>query len=57
MSCTASTQGGLKNRMINITFTFSNFKKIQLNNSTEIIFKNDLSVVQEFPPYIDVVIR
>ncbi len=46
-----------KNRMMNITFTFTNFKKIQSNNSSDITFQNDLSVIQEFPPYIDVVIR
>ena len=46
-----------RNRMMYITFTFTHFRKIKSDDSGEIILENDLSVIQEFPSYIDVIIR
>jgi FkbH-like protein len=46
-----------RNRMMYITFTFTHFRKIETDDSRGIILENDLSVIQEFPSYIDVIIR
>jgi FkbH-like protein len=46
-----------KNRMTYITFMFANFKKAESNNAGGMVLENDLSIVQEFPSYIDVIIR
>ncbi len=46
-----------RNRMTYITFMFANFRKVESRNGGSIILENDLSAVQEFPSYIDVVVR
>ena len=46
-----------RNRMTYITFMFANFKKTESNDAGSTILENDLSIVQDFPPYIDVIIR
>jgi FkbH-like protein len=46
-----------RNRMTYITFMFANFKKAELKDDGSMILENDLSIVQDFPPYIDVIIR
>lgn len=44
-----------RNRMMYTTFKFANFKEIQTDGSGTKLLENDLSLIQEFPPYIDVV--
>ena len=46
-----------KNRMTYITFMFANFKKAESKHAGSMILENDLSIVQDFPSYIDVIIR
>lgn len=46
-----------KNRMTYITFMFANFKKAESKDAGSMILENDLSIVQDFPSYIDVIIR
>lgn len=46
-----------RNRMTYITFMFANFRKVESKNDGRIALENDLSSVQEFPSYIDVIIR
>jgi len=46
-----------RNRMTYITFTFANFKKAESKDADNLILENDLSMVQDFPSYIDVIIR
>jgi FkbH-like protein len=46
-----------RNRMTHITFTFANFRKVESRSDGSIILENDLSAVQEFPSYVDVVVR
>ena len=46
-----------KNRMTYITFMFANFKKAESKDAGSTILENDLSIVQDFPSYIDVIIR
>jgi predicted enzyme involved in methoxymalonyl-ACP biosynthesis len=46
-----------RNRMMRITFTFANFREVESNDCGDIVLENDLSVVQGFPSYIDVIIR
>jgi FkbH-like protein len=46
-----------KNRMTYITFMFANFKKAESKDAGSMILENDLSIVQDFPSYIDVIIH
>jgi FkbH-like protein len=46
-----------RNRMTYITFMFANFKKTEPKDNDNFILENDLSIVQDFPSYIDVIIR
>ncbi|MHC4203333.1 MAG: HAD-IIIC family phosphatase [Planctomycetota bacterium] len=46
-----------RNRMTYITFMFANFKNTESKDAGSIILENDLSIVQDFPSYIDVIIR
>jgi FkbH-like protein len=46
-----------RNRMTYITFMFANFKKTESKDAGSMILENDLSIVQDFPSYIDVIIR
>lgn len=46
-----------RNRMMYVTYMFANFRKVESNDSGSIVFENDLSVIQEFPSYIDVIVR
>jgi FkbH-like protein len=46
-----------RNRMTYITFMFANFKKTESKDAGSMILENDLSMVQDFPSYIDVTIR
>lgn len=46
-----------KNRIMYVTYIFANFRKIESNDCGSIFFENDLSVIQEFPSYINVSVR
>lgn len=46
-----------RNRMMYITYMFANFRKVESNDCGNIVFENNLSVIQEFPSYIDVSVR
>jgi hypothetical protein len=46
-----------RNRMMYVTYMFANFRKIESTDCGSIVFENDLSVIQEFPSYIDVSVR
>jgi FkbH-like protein len=43
-----------RNRMMHITFAFANFRKTESDDSGNVVLENDLSVIQEYPSYIDV---
>jgi len=43
-----------RNRMMYVSYKFSNFKEISSDAEGNITFENDLSMIQPFPPYIDV---
>jgi FkbH-like protein len=43
-----------RNRMMYVSYKFSNFKEISSDEEGNIVFENDLSMIQSFPPYIDV---
>lgn len=44
-----------RNRLMYITFKFSNFKEIATDKNGNIIFENDLSIIQKIPAYIRLV--
>jgi len=46
-----------RNRMMYITFKFANFREIQSQTKGEILLENNLTKIQEFPPYIHVIIQ
>jgi FkbH-like protein len=46
-----------KNRMMYITFKFANFRDLGSTEAGNVILENDMSTIQEYPPYIDVRIR
>ncbi|QOT00753.1 HAD-IIIC family phosphatase [Brevibacterium sp. JNUCC-42] len=41
-----------RNRMMYTTYRFANFKEISSDDEGNIVFENDLSMIQPFPPYI-----
>ena len=43
-----------RNRMMYVSYKFSNFKEVSSDGEGNITFENDLSMIQPFPPYIDV---
>jgi FkbH-like protein len=43
-----------RNRMMYVSYKFSNFKEISSDEEGNIVFENDLSMIQPFPPYIDI---
>lgn len=43
-----------KNRMMNVSFRFANFKEVSADGNGNYVFENDLDQIQEFPAYIDV---
>ncbi|MCP4156714.1 MAG: HAD-IIIC family phosphatase [bacterium] len=43
-----------RNRQMYISYKFSNFKELSKDENGYILFENDLSVIQAFPPYIEV---
>jgi FkbH-like protein len=46
-----------RNRMMYATFKFANFREAQTGESGTKLFENDLSVIQGFPPYINVIVQ
>ncbi|MHC4213507.1 MAG: hypothetical protein ACYSWP_09070 [Planctomycetota bacterium] len=45
------------NRMMYIALTFANFKNIEDKGNGNIVLENDLSAIQAFPLYMDIVLR
>lgn len=43
-----------RNRQMYISYKFSNFKEISSDEEGNIVFENDLSIIQPFPHYIDI---
>ena len=43
-----------RNRMMYVTYRFANFKELSNDGNGNIIFENDLTQIQKFPPYISV---
>lgn len=43
-----------RNRMMYITFKMANFKVVQSKSNGKVILENDLSIIQKFPPFINV---
>ncbi|MCP4220473.1 MAG: HAD-IIIC family phosphatase [bacterium] len=43
-----------RNRQMFIGYKFANFKEVSSDDEGHILFENDLSVIQPFPPYIEV---
>jgi len=46
-----------RNRMMFITFKFANFKEIGSASDNCVILENDLSMIQDYPPYINITTR
>jgi len=46
-----------RNRMMYATFKFANFKEVQTDEFGTKLLENDLSLIQEFPPYVNVVFQ
>lgn len=46
-----------RNRMMLVSYKFANFKEITTADDGYILFENDLSMIQPFPPYIEVTIQ
>lgn len=44
-----------RNRQMYITYKFANFKEIQTNEDGSVVMENDLSMIQPFPKYIDII--
>ena len=43
-----------RNRMMYVSYKFANFTEIETDEDGFIVFENDLSVIQKFPPYITI---
>ena len=43
-----------RNKMMHVTYAFSNFKEKFNDGEGNIIFENDLSTIQDYPKYVDV---
>jgi FkbH-like protein len=43
-----------RNRMMYVSYKFANFKEVSSDDEGNILFENDLSMIQKFPPYIDI---
>ncbi len=46
-----------RNRQMLVTYQFANFKEITRDEEGNILFENDLSLVQDYPDYIKVIIE
>jgi len=43
-----------RNRMMYVSYKFANFTEVETGEDGFIVFENDLSVIQKFPPYITI---
>lgn len=43
-----------RNKVMYVTYRFANFKEMDHDDQGRILFENDLSIIQPFPPYIEV---
>lgn len=43
-----------RNRMMYVSYKFANFREISSDEDGVILFENDLSIIQPFPPYIEI---
>ncbi|NIO80988.1 MAG: HAD-IIIC family phosphatase [Candidatus Aminicenantes bacterium] len=43
-----------RNRQMYISYKFANFKEVSSDDEGNVLFESDLSMIQPFPPYIDV---
>lgn len=43
-----------RNRMMYLTYRFANFKEIENDGNGTVLLRNDLEMIQKFPPYIEV---
>lgn len=43
-----------RNRLMYVSYKFGNFKEVSSDEDGHVLFENDLSMIQPFPPYIDV---
>ncbi|MGA1870046.1 MAG: HAD-IIIC family phosphatase [bacterium] len=46
-----------RNKMMYVSYKMANFKEIQSEDDTYILFENDLSIIQKYPPYIKLIIE
>ena len=46
-----------RNRMMYISYKFANFREIESDINGNIVFENDLSMIQDYPQYIDLIIE
>lgn len=46
-----------RNRVMFVTFKFADFKEIQSPESGTLLFENELTSIQEFPPYVNVTVK
>jgi hypothetical protein len=46
-----------RNRVMYVTFKFAGFKELMEDEFGTIVLENDLSSIQEFPPYVNVTLR
>jgi len=46
-----------RNKMMYVSYKFANFKEISTDNEENIVFENDLTTIQKYPNYIDIVIK
>jgi len=46
-----------RNRMMYVTFKFANFKEIMADESGQMLLENELSSIQNIPPYIELIIQ
>ena len=46
-----------RNKMMYVSYRFANFKEVSADDDGHVVFMNDLSMIQQFPPYIDIQVR
>ncbi|WDF02028.1 HAD-IIIC family phosphatase [Shouchella hunanensis] len=46
-----------RNRQMYLTYKFANFNEVDSSNNEKLLLENDLSLIQEYPPYIKVIIK
>lgn len=46
-----------RNRMMYVTFKFADFKEINVDESGQLLLENELSAIQDIPPYIEMIVK